>query len=288
MAGLRTHYDNLKVARNAPSEVIAAAYRAISRRLHPDTNPHPDASKFMAIVNNSFAVLSDPARRAAHDHWIASQEVLQIKQPNEPAIQVRPRRSASVVLGILQRSWPLIVFAGFMLWAFLQPSEPPAKSDLPAYDRTALSEPSIEPAADPPTYVRPSTAPNGEPWPISASYVSGYKRLRTDGLSSLTVDNSSSDGDMFVKLVAIEADKTVPIRQFYLPRSSSFSMNSIRAGTYDLRYMDLTDGSLSRTESFELQQIEEPEGIRYSRSTVTLYKVANGNLQSHALNPEEF
>ena len=93
---------------------------------------------------------------------------------------------------------------------------------------------------------------------------------------------------MFVKLVAIEADKTVPIRQFYLPRSSSFSMNSIRAGTYDLRYMDLTDGSLSRTESFELQQIEEPEGIRYSRSTVTLYKVANGNLQSHALNPEEF
>lgn len=66
-----THYDNLKVARDAPAEVIKAAYRALSQRHHPDRNPgDADAVRTMQAINDSYAVLSDPARRREHDAWI--------------------------------------------------------------------------------------------------------------------------------------------------------------------------------------------------------------------------
>ena len=35
MPTIRTHYDNLKVARNAPPEVIRAAYRVLAQKYHP-------------------------------------------------------------------------------------------------------------------------------------------------------------------------------------------------------------------------------------------------------------
>lgn len=39
MKKIHTHYDNLKVARIAPPEVIRAAYRTLSQKYHPDKNP---------------------------------------------------------------------------------------------------------------------------------------------------------------------------------------------------------------------------------------------------------
>lgn len=72
---VHTHYDNLKVARTAPPEVIRAAYRALSQRFHPDRNPgNLEATRIMQVVNAAYEVLSDPRKRAEHDRWIAEQE----------------------------------------------------------------------------------------------------------------------------------------------------------------------------------------------------------------------
>jgi curved DNA-binding protein CbpA len=77
-----THYDNLKVARNAPLEVIRSAYRALAQKYHPDRYPDSaEATRIMGIINEAYAVLSDPQRRAHHDRWIAEQERLQIEEP---------------------------------------------------------------------------------------------------------------------------------------------------------------------------------------------------------------
>ncbi len=67
---MRTHYQNLKVAENAPVEVIRAAYRALSQQYHPDRNPNPEALRIMQIINDSYEVLSDPTARARHDDTI--------------------------------------------------------------------------------------------------------------------------------------------------------------------------------------------------------------------------
>ena len=76
MTQIRTHYDNLKVARNAPLEVIKASYKALSQKYHPDkylsVQEKANAHNIMQIINQSYAVLSDPVKRAKHDEWIVN------------------------------------------------------------------------------------------------------------------------------------------------------------------------------------------------------------------------
>ncbi|MET0266105.1 MAG: J domain-containing protein [Duganella sp.] len=75
MGKIHTHYDNLKVSRMAPQEVIRAAYKALSQKYHPDKNPGDEkAARIMAIVNSAYDSLSDPLRRKEHDEWIAAEE----------------------------------------------------------------------------------------------------------------------------------------------------------------------------------------------------------------------
>ncbi len=75
MAKIHTHYDNLKVARKAPQEVIRAAYKALSQKYHPDKNPGDEkAARIMAILNSAYGTLADPVRRREHDEWIAAEE----------------------------------------------------------------------------------------------------------------------------------------------------------------------------------------------------------------------
>ena len=67
----RTHYDNLKVSRDAPPEVIRSAYKALANKYHPDRNHGSErALRAMQAINTSFEVLNDPDRRRAHDEWI--------------------------------------------------------------------------------------------------------------------------------------------------------------------------------------------------------------------------
>jgi len=75
MGKIHTHYDNLKVSRMAPQEVIRAAYKALSQKYHPDKNPGDEkAARIMAIVNSAYGTLADPQRRKEHDEWIAAEE----------------------------------------------------------------------------------------------------------------------------------------------------------------------------------------------------------------------
>lgn len=75
MKKIRTHYDNLKVSRDAPEEVIRAAYRSLSQKYHPDRNPgNAEAERIMLILNKAYGVLTDPKKRKQHDIWIAEQE----------------------------------------------------------------------------------------------------------------------------------------------------------------------------------------------------------------------
>ncbi|MES2208342.1 MAG: J domain-containing protein [Pseudomonadota bacterium] len=75
MATIRTHYDNLKVARDAPLEVIRAAYKSLAQRYHPDRNPDDkESERIMQLINSSYDILSNPERRKDHDAWIQEQE----------------------------------------------------------------------------------------------------------------------------------------------------------------------------------------------------------------------
>jgi curved DNA-binding protein CbpA len=324
MRTVRTHYDNLKVARNAPPEVIRAAYKTLSQKYHPDKNPdNADAARITAIINASYDILSDPDKRRKHDIWIAQQESL---ASNIEEVSARPRQDrlntviqaggASGYPGIsplseplrrplnrftvlfkviihVFRNWRLYGLVAFFVWIY-------------TYDKSSIQLPDIKPyeanfRSGPPfdsrtaslrsgnaAYTRPSVAPNGQRWPVAADYVEGYQRLNTSGLSSVTVDNSRNDSDVFVKLVSLDGDTTYPVRQFYIPAFGSFTLDNVTAGSYDIRYRDLADGSLSRSDGFNLRETPTYNGTQYSNITMTLYKVQNGNMQTYRISEAEF
>jgi curved DNA-binding protein CbpA len=89
MPKVHTHYDNLKVTRNAPPEVIRAAYKSLSQKFHPDRNPgDPNATRTFQIINTAYEVLSDPLKRREHDDWIQASEAE--VAPQEASLQPPP------------------------------------------------------------------------------------------------------------------------------------------------------------------------------------------------------
>lgn len=60
------------------------------------------------------------------------------------------------------------------------------------------------------------------------------------------------------------------------------------AGRYDVRYRDLTTGGLSKTEEFILEERATYSGTSYSTLSMTLYKVANGNMTTESIDESEF
>lgn len=133
-----------------------------------------------------------------------------------------------------------------------------------------------------------SAAPNGNRWPTRAAYVQGYPVRNADGHSQITVDNAKNDSAVFVKLVALSDNNISPVRQFYIPGGSQFTVKKVRAGRYDVRYMNLNNGSMSRSETFTVEEREIGNEIEYSAFTLTLYKVQGGNMQIQTIGADEF
>lgn len=63
----KDYYKTLGVARDAKADEIKKAFRRLARKYHPDVSKEPDAEARMKELNEAFAVLSDPAKRAAYD-----------------------------------------------------------------------------------------------------------------------------------------------------------------------------------------------------------------------------
>jgi curved DNA-binding protein len=63
----KDYYAVLGVARDASADDIKRAYRKLARKYHPDVSKEPDAAQRMSEVNEAYAVLSDPDKRAAYD-----------------------------------------------------------------------------------------------------------------------------------------------------------------------------------------------------------------------------
>ncbi|MHB0917739.1 MAG: DnaJ C-terminal domain-containing protein [Thiobacillus sp.] len=63
----KDYYKTLGVARDATAEDLKKALRKLARKYHPDVSKEADAQLRMQEVNEAYAVLSDPEKRAAYD-----------------------------------------------------------------------------------------------------------------------------------------------------------------------------------------------------------------------------
>jgi hypothetical protein len=150
-------------------------------------------------------------------------------------------------------------------------------------------------SADPPppipqkaAYVRPTKADNGVPFPTTSGYIDGYPAEAIGGYSSVTVDNSENDSDVFVKLYALDGDSPKPASVFFILAGEQFTVEDIQPGKYDVRHQNLDSGALSKTESFDLTTTEVADGFEYTVLSLTLYNVEGGTMESYPISKNEF
>ena len=67
MTGGLDYYHILDIPRDATPEEVRAAYFELARQFHPDANPDPAAREHFLIIQDAYAVLSNPERRAEYE-----------------------------------------------------------------------------------------------------------------------------------------------------------------------------------------------------------------------------
>ena len=102
------YYSILGVSPAAEDVVIRAAYRALIRHYHPDTNPDPQAQEKAREITAAFAVLRDPAARAEYDSrrtggavWISDEIRIPPDRPRPPAMRGLALASAAVAVALV-------------------------------------------------------------------------------------------------------------------------------------------------------------------------------------------
>lgn len=94
---MATYYDILKVNRRTGTDAVRSSYRRLAQKYHPDKLPgNPDAVRVMAMLNEAYGVLSDPARRASYDRRIE----------DETACARRARRRGMTRIDVREAAWP--------------------------------------------------------------------------------------------------------------------------------------------------------------------------------------
>ena len=321
MTKIHTHYDNLKVTRDAPPEVVRAAYQALSRKHHPDKNQGDVAAqRVMSLINAAYDVLSDPQKREQHDRWIRSME-LEVAPRSQlivpaPVVEPPPAFGSAIASAPVSsemptrpalpnrkdRIWHSYVAAGGLgvglalcLVAILVPWKGSATNDpAPARTKAAAAPDRIVPvvAETPPvetsSYVRPNRTPTGEPWPVESGYVPGFKELFNDGLSSVTIDNSANPSDVYVKLYALREPRSFTVRWVFVKAGERYVVTQLRSGRYDLRYRDLDSGMITRTEPFDLKEATVAEGTRFTQVKLSLQKANPRQRTATAKNEADF
>lgn len=81
----RDYYSILQIDVNASLEEVRAAYKRLALLTHPDRSGHPRANQQMQLLNEAYAVLSNPKKRARYDlDRITPSALIPVEKPSEP------------------------------------------------------------------------------------------------------------------------------------------------------------------------------------------------------------
>jgi curved DNA-binding protein CbpA len=96
-------------------------YRYLAQKHHPDRNPtnRVEAERIMRLINDAYAVLSDPKRRRQHDIWIQTERAK--GQGTNDSLSERTARTKETAPGapsqmsFFRRGWLMLLFVASLV-----------------------------------------------------------------------------------------------------------------------------------------------------------------------------
>lgn len=321
MPRIRTHYDNLKVARDAPVEVIEAAHRALLQKYRSEKVSSTDSVRIVGLINEAHKILSDPERRAQHDEWIRHAE-----EDSSARAGIRSRVLSNVT-GIARRhATTLKVIAAVVVagtWLSYQWSIRPATVPAPLATAHHVVDTALPPTsfgvpessilqripisiAAPPTGAAPSatvsatpvTRPKECPREVPQLPVSGVVKTRYENRRDLPVlkITSSTSSNAYVKVFASTGED---VAHLFVRRNESVQVH-LADGDYSIRYVTgdhwygesllfcpqrwATQGQ----DPLTLSSVARPGGIALHGQEVTLTQEIGGNFASYPISADDF
>jgi hypothetical protein len=132
-------------------------------------------------------------------------------------------------------------------------------------------------------YNRSRQVPNGQTWPAKAGYLKNAPILNDDGSVTVNVENGTNNSDVHAKLVALHGLREEPVREFYIPAHGSFSLQSLSPGRYEVRYINLENGRLARSEEIVVAEGAALDRPLQAKITVSLGKMQNTRMEAIGL-----
>ena len=139
------YYATLGVSPTSEAIVIQAAYRALMRRYHPDTNSAPGAAARAQAINAAYAFLSDPTKRKQYDESRLSNDAKKAGAKNPPPPPSPPPHPKSAQTGKTDpvssgdgsATWKVVAgFAGVLLLIAAISSNNDSNSNIMNVDET--------------------------------------------------------------------------------------------------------------------------------------------------------
>jgi curved DNA-binding protein CbpA len=314
MSKLHTHYDNLKISRTAPPEVIKAAYKSLVQKYHPDRNANdPRATEILKVINEAFEVLSDPVKRQKHDRWIDEQERL-VKQnssaqssptgtygsntayagyqyasqtasqagTNEPSVSLFTKIQIFFYkLKIFVKNAFFIALLGYIFFAG---GKEILNGTLTNTDTTSADTSANQAQAK---FDEPSIPP--QPLPNTGD----TNNPSLVGVAPLDVKTSVGDGHYWLKVVDYYTNQEVV--SYFIQGGDTLNV-MLPAGTYKIKYASgqnwygpdkLFGNDTAYAEAQDIFTFSS-NGYSYSGYTIELIPQTGGNLQTTELSKEQF
>ena len=119
----RTFYDLLMLTPDADADVITVVYRHLAKRYHPDANPGAENVARMMELNEAYAILNDPAKRALYDEIIGASPQAAKREPGpteDDAAEASPYGEAGVPPQTPPPTGSVMTFGRYRGWALNQ------------------------------------------------------------------------------------------------------------------------------------------------------------------------
>lgn len=277
MNKLSGHYETLNVSKDSSQEEIRASYITLCKMFQSEAVMIAELTKSYEVLKNS--------HKAEIERLPELPITVVVEENNSKIIELASRQRETSLKadegGISSRivaAIAAIAILGGLAVALTTPNS--------TISRLRLTSPAEMISQS--KYVRPMLAPNQMPFPTTTSYLAGYEIKNNQGGSSVYVDNTKNENDVYLKLLSVEGKRVTAVRHVLIKGKTDFKLENLLTGKYEIQYMDLVSGLAGRSIVFSVEDKATEFGVKSSSLEVKLKTTTNGALGVENVSMDDF